>query len=179
MKELYFTSPYRRSTRIIRLEYGQVKKVFILRTFEGEINGRGTSESPPKEEVFEDEQELLKKVYETKSGLLEGRWIVLSWFTRNTKNWHIVYNWLPYSKPIERDALCPDVHVADFQTFKKLKQSCLMSRMEFHYHRYVRTWEYIQINTTTGKNRPFPVCLMYSPETLFGRSAVINAKLIT
>ena len=76
MKELYFTSPYRRSLRTIRLEYGQVKKVFILRTFEGEINGRGTSESPPKEEVFDDEQELLKKVYETKSGLLEGRWIV-------------------------------------------------------------------------------------------------------
>ena len=76
MKELYFTSPYRRSTRIIRLEYGQVKKVFILRTFEGEINGRGTSESPPKEEVFEDEKELLKKVYETKKGLMEGRWIV-------------------------------------------------------------------------------------------------------
>ena len=76
MRELYFTSPYRRSTRIIRLEYGQVKKVFLLRTFEGEINGRGTSESPPKEEVFEDEQELLKKVYETKKGLMEGRWIV-------------------------------------------------------------------------------------------------------
>ena len=76
MRELYFTSPYRKSTRIIRLEYGQVKKVFILRTFEGEINGRGTSESPPKEEVFEDEQELLKKVYETKKGLMEGRWIV-------------------------------------------------------------------------------------------------------
>ena len=32
--------------------------------------------SPPKEEVFENEQELLKKVYETKSGLLEGRRIV-------------------------------------------------------------------------------------------------------
>ena len=30
----------------------------------------------------------------------------MSWFTRNTKNWHIVYNWLPYSKPIERDSLC-------------------------------------------------------------------------
>ena len=76
MKTLYFTSPYRKSTRIIRLEYGQVKKVFILRAYEGEINGRGESESPPKEEVFEDEQELLKRVYETKSGLLEGRWIV-------------------------------------------------------------------------------------------------------
>ena len=76
MKELYFTSPYRRSTRTVRLEYGQVKKVFILRTFEGEINGRGTSENPPNEQVFENEQELLKKLYETKSGLLEGRWIV-------------------------------------------------------------------------------------------------------
>ena len=50
--------------------------MFLLRTFEGEINGRGTSESPPKEEVFEDEQEMLKKVYETKKGLMEGRWIV-------------------------------------------------------------------------------------------------------
>ena len=76
MKELYFTSPYRRSLRTVRLEYGQVKKVFILRTFEGGINGKGESESPPKEEVFDEEQEMLKKVYETKSGLLEGRWIV-------------------------------------------------------------------------------------------------------
>ena len=76
MKELYFTSTYRRSLRTIRFEYGQVKKVFILRTYDGEINGRGESESPPKEEVFDDEQELLKKVYETKSGLLDGRWVV-------------------------------------------------------------------------------------------------------
>ena len=76
MKELYFTSPYRRSTRTIRLEYGQVKKVFILRTFDGEINGRRVSEGSPREEVFEDEQELLKKVHKTKQGLLEGRWIV-------------------------------------------------------------------------------------------------------
>ena len=56
MKELYFTLPHRRSLRTIRLEYGQVKKKFISETFEGEINGRGTFESPPKEEVFEDEQ---------------------------------------------------------------------------------------------------------------------------
>ena len=76
MRELYFTSPYRQSLRTIRLEYGQVKKVFILRTFEGNINRRRVSEGSPREEVFEDEQELLKKVYETKSGLLEGRWIV-------------------------------------------------------------------------------------------------------
>ena len=62
--------------RTIRIEYGQVKKVFILRTFEGVISGKVESESPPNEEVFDDEQEMLKKVYETKSGLLEGRWIV-------------------------------------------------------------------------------------------------------
>ena len=77
MKELYFTSPYRRSTRTIRLEYGQVKKKFVLRTFEGKIIGRKVSEEgSPREEVFEDEQELLKKVHKTKIGLLEGRWIV-------------------------------------------------------------------------------------------------------
>ena len=76
MKELYFTSPYRRSLRTIRLEYGQVKKKFILRTFEGNINRRRVSEGSPREEVFEDEQELLKKVHKTKKGLLEGRWIV-------------------------------------------------------------------------------------------------------
>ena len=29
-----------------------------------------------REEIFEDEQELLKNVYETKKGLMEGRWIV-------------------------------------------------------------------------------------------------------
>ena len=77
MNTLYFTSHYRRSLRTIRLEYGQVKKKFVLRTFEGNINRRKVSEDgSPKEEFFEDEQELLKKVYETKKGLLEGRWIV-------------------------------------------------------------------------------------------------------
>jgi len=46
--------------------------------------------------------------------------------------------------------------------------------MEFQYQRYVRAWEYIQINTMTARNRPFPIYLMYFPETLFGRNAVIN-----
>ena len=76
MKELYFTLPYRRSKKTVRLEYGQVKKKFIVRTFDGEINGRGESENPPKEEVFEDEQEMLKRVYEIKKGLMEGRWVI-------------------------------------------------------------------------------------------------------
>ena len=54
----------------------KLRRSLYFRSFEGEINGKGDSESPPKEEVFEDEQGLLKRVYETKSGLLEGRWIV-------------------------------------------------------------------------------------------------------
>ena len=76
MKELYFTLPYRRSKKTVRLEYGQVKKKFIVRTFDGKINGRRTSEDSPKEEVFDDEQEMLKRVYEIKKGLMESRWVI-------------------------------------------------------------------------------------------------------
>ena len=76
MKELYFTIPYRRSKKTIRLEYGKVKKKFIFRTFDGEIIGRRTSEDSPKEEVFDDEQEMLKRVFEIKKGLMESRWVI-------------------------------------------------------------------------------------------------------
>ena len=76
MKELYFTLPYRRCKKTVRLEYGQVKKKFIVRTFDGEINSRMTSEDSPKEEVFADEHEMLKKVYEIKNGLMESRWVI-------------------------------------------------------------------------------------------------------
>ena len=76
MKELYFTLPYRRSKKTVRLEYGQVKKKFIVRTFDGEIIGRRTSEDSPKEEVFYDEQEMLKRVHEIKKGLMESRWVI-------------------------------------------------------------------------------------------------------
>ena len=76
MKELYFTIPHRRTKKTVRLEYGQVKKKFIVRTYHGEINFRGTSEGSPKEEVYEDEQEMLRRVYEIKKGLMESRWII-------------------------------------------------------------------------------------------------------
>ena len=76
MKELYFILPYRRSKKTVRLEYGKVKKKFIFRTFDGELIGRITSEDSPNEEVFDDEQEMLKRVYEIKKGLKESRWII-------------------------------------------------------------------------------------------------------
>ena len=76
MKKLYFILPYRRSKKTVRLEYGQVKKKFIVRTFDGEIIGRRTSEDSPREEVFDNEREMLKRVYEIKKGLMESRWII-------------------------------------------------------------------------------------------------------
>ena len=76
MKELYFTLPYRRTKKTVRLEYGQVKKKFIVRTYDGEINFRKTSEDSPKEEVFETEQEMLKRVHEIKKGLMASRWVI-------------------------------------------------------------------------------------------------------
>jgi len=76
MKGLYFTLPYRSSKKTVRLEYGQFKKKFIVRTFDGEIIGRRTSEDSPKEEVFYDEQEMLKRVHEIKKGLMESRWVI-------------------------------------------------------------------------------------------------------
>ena len=76
MKELYFTLSYRKSKKIFRLEYGQVKKKFLVRTYDGEINGERTSEDSPKEEVFEGEQEMLKRMHEIKKGLMESRWVI-------------------------------------------------------------------------------------------------------
>ena len=76
MKKLYFILPYRRSKKTVRLEYGQVKSKFIVRTFDGELIGRMTSEDSPKKEVFDDEQEMLKRVYEIKKGLMENRWVI-------------------------------------------------------------------------------------------------------
>ena len=57
MKEIYFTLPYRRSKKTVRLEYGQVKKKFLCRTYDGEIIGRKTSEDSPKEEAEESKKE--------------------------------------------------------------------------------------------------------------------------
>jgi len=76
MKEHYFTLPDRRSKKTVRLEYEQVKKKYIVRTFDGKIIGRRTSEDSPKEEVFDNEQEMLKRVYEIKKGLMESRWVI-------------------------------------------------------------------------------------------------------
>ena len=54
------------------MEYGQLGKKYVLRTFEGEINWEGEKEDLPKEEMFEKEQELLKKVYDRKNVLVGG-----------------------------------------------------------------------------------------------------------
>ena len=76
MKEVYFTLQSRSSIPIVRIEYGQEKKNFIVRIFDNEVNSRRTYEYCLKEEVFEDEQEMLKKVNEIKKELSENNWIM-------------------------------------------------------------------------------------------------------
>ena len=74
MHHLYFTLPYSRSIRTIRIEYGLFGKKYVLRTFEGEITLHGEREDLPKEEIFEKEQELLKQLHERINVLVGGSW---------------------------------------------------------------------------------------------------------
>ena len=76
MKEIYFTLPYRRTKKTVRIEYGNINRKFLVKTYDGEINGKGTSEDIPKEEVFDSEQEMLKRVNEIKKGLMESQWVI-------------------------------------------------------------------------------------------------------
>ena len=76
MKEIYFTLPFRRSKKTVRIEYGKIKKKFLVRTYDCEINCKGTSDNIPKEEVFDGEQEMLKRVNEIKKGLMESQWVI-------------------------------------------------------------------------------------------------------
>ena len=76
MNELYFTKPYRRSIRTLRLEFGEVNNKFLLKFIDGEINLKGKSEFSPIESVYDDEQEMLKKLWETRKQLSEERWIL-------------------------------------------------------------------------------------------------------
>ena len=76
MKEIYFTLPYRRSKKSVTIKYGQENNKFLVITYDGEINGKGSSENSPKEEVFDFEQEMLKRVSEIKKGLMESQWVI-------------------------------------------------------------------------------------------------------
>ena len=76
MNKLYYTKPYRRSIRTLRLEFGKVNDKFLLKLIDGEINLKGKSEFSPIEKVYDDEQEMLKNVWETRKQLSDERWIL-------------------------------------------------------------------------------------------------------
>ena len=76
MKELYFVRRKRGNYKTLRLEYGEIKNKFLLKFIDGETNLKGKSEFSPIESVYEDEQEMLKKVWETRKQLSEERWIL-------------------------------------------------------------------------------------------------------
>ena len=79
MKELYFTCNNRKTIQVVRLEYGQLGEKFVLKIFEGEGDSNGLflhKSIFPREEVFDDEQEKLKQVLETRKQLSEEKWVL-------------------------------------------------------------------------------------------------------
>ena len=79
MYEQYFTKINSETIQAIRLEYGQLGEKYVLKTFEGEENPNGLflhKSIFPREEVYDDEQRMLKKVWDTRKQLSEERWIL-------------------------------------------------------------------------------------------------------
>ena len=77
MNELYFTNTNRETIQVVRLEYGHLGEKYVLKTFEGEENPKGLflhKSIFPREEVFDNEQLMLKKVWEVRKRLSENRW---------------------------------------------------------------------------------------------------------
>ena len=77
MNELYFTKTDRKTNQVVRLEYGQLGEKYVLKTFEGEENPNGLflhKSIFPREEVFDNDQVMLKEVWELRKRLSEDRW---------------------------------------------------------------------------------------------------------
>ena len=76
MKELYFTKNNREITQAVRIEYGHLCEGYVLKTFEVEDNPNALflhKSIFPREEVFDNEQEMLKNVWATRKKLSEER----------------------------------------------------------------------------------------------------------
>ena len=79
MYEHYFTKINRKTIQAVRLEYGKLGEKYVLKTFEGEENPNGLflhNSIFPREEIFDAEQRMLKKVLETRKQLIEEGWIL-------------------------------------------------------------------------------------------------------
>ena len=77
MNELYFTKTNRETIQVVRLEYRQLGETYVLKTFEGEENPNGLflhKSIFPREEVFDNDQVMLKEVWELRKRLSEDRW---------------------------------------------------------------------------------------------------------
>ena len=60
MNSLFFTNKHRKSTKTLRLLYGQHGEKNLVQLFEGEINNRKDKENLPNEFLFDGEQDILK-----------------------------------------------------------------------------------------------------------------------
>ena len=74
MNELYFTRTNKKTIWVVRLEYGQLGQKYVLKIFEGLENPKGLflhKSIFPREEVFENDQVMLKEVWGTRKILSE------------------------------------------------------------------------------------------------------------
>ena len=74
MNSLFFTNKHRKSSKTMRLLYGQHGEKYLVQMFEGEINKKDEKENLPKEFLFDGEQEMLKQVHLLKNELRDKGW---------------------------------------------------------------------------------------------------------
>ena len=76
MNELYFIRRKRGNYLTLRIEFGKVKSKYLLRFTEGEIKPLGKYESYPSETLYQNEEDMLKKISEMREKLSEDRWML-------------------------------------------------------------------------------------------------------
>ena len=72
MNTLFFNHQHQRSTKTLKVHYGLEGMKYIVKIYEGEINGHGEKEGLPNECQYEFEQDMLEYVHNLKS-ILEKR----------------------------------------------------------------------------------------------------------
>ena len=76
MNELYFIRRKRGNYLTLRIEFGKVKSKSLLRFTEGEIKPLSKYESYPSETLYQNEEDMLKKISEMREKLSEDRWML-------------------------------------------------------------------------------------------------------
>ncbi len=75
MKSLFFTHQHQRYTQTLRIHYGLKSMKYIIKIYEGEINGHEENEGFPTKYRYEFEEGMLNHIYEIRNELKNIGWI--------------------------------------------------------------------------------------------------------